>query len=368
MIQQLLRVNQIYERRATSQLLIYWITAIISAPVLLLLVEPVGRRGLTALFATWTLILGFLLFQTSRAVYIGKLLARRRYVGKVDVHHQSQILKSAINNEYERIDVARVVEQDHHWQIYDAIFNIYDESKSGKPIKIKQAFYSVFEAKLRRAVPNLIFDSQAVKGRQFKSVYLKAQKLSFDYHLDEHFQIYSPKNYEIDTLSIITPEVIEALVMAKDYDIEFVGDSLFCYAPLLPKNQLEAFKQRALSIYDSVNDNLESYRDERLSGQPRRKQVSDFGRRLLDSPVRYLKLVAASVIVIIASLAFMIAFPDLPDLGVYVLCFAATSLMTALPKAVNIIRTNKQREEAMTASHGPILVGQPSSRLRGWHI
>ena len=368
MIQQLLRVNQIYERRATSQLLIYWIAAIISAPVLLLLVEPVGRQGLTALFATWTLILGFLLSQTSRAVYIGKLLARRRYVGKVDVHHQSQILKSAINNEYERIDVARVVEKDHNWQIYDAIFDIYYESKSGQLIKIKQAYYSVFEAKLRRTVPNLIFDGQTTKGHQFKSVYLAAQKLKFDDNLDEHFQIYSPKNYEIDTLSIITPEVIEALVLAQSYDIEFVADSLFCYAPLLPKNQLEAFKQRALNIYDNVNDNLSSYRDERLSGKQRREQVSDFGRRLLDSPARYLKLLAASTIVIMAGLALMIAFPDYFDIGFYILSFAGTSFMTALTKAVNIIRTNKQRQAAMSASHGPILVGAASSRLSGWHM
>ena len=240
--------------------------------------------------------------------------------------------------------------------------------KSGKLIKIKQAFYSVFEAKLRRAVPNLIFDSQAVKGRQFKSVYLGAQKLKFDDNLDEHFQIYSPKNYEIDTLSIITPEVVEALVLAQSYDIEFVADSLFCYAPLLPKNQLAAFKQRALNIYDNVNDNLSSYRDERLSGKQRREQVSDFGRRLLDSPARYLKLLATSTVVIIVALALMIAWPDYFDIGVYILSFAGTSFMAALTKAVSIIRTNRQRQAAMSASHGPILVGAANSHLSGWHI
>ena len=349
----------------------YWGIAIVSAGPLLLIAESGGRQGLTALFAAWTLGFGFLLFQTIRAVYIGRLLSQRRYIGKLNVHRNSQILSSAINNELERVEIARVIDQDDGWRIYDATFDIYYESmyeSSVDYIKVKQAFYTVFEAKLKRPIPHLIFDSKTAKGYQFQSVYLKAQRLPFDSHLDSHFRIYSPKGYQIDTLSIITPEVVEAILGAKDYDVEFVGDSLFCYAPLLPKRQLAAFKERALNIYNSVNDNLSSYRDSHLQGQARRDQVSGFGRRLLENPIRYIKLVIASVIVVIFAVLLVILNPRLLDIAVWLFSFAFVSFGSSLTKAISIIKTNRRQQAAMVVNYGPVLKGQPELYLAGWHF
>lgn len=94
------------------------------------------------------------------------------------------------------------------------------------------------------------------------------------------------KHHQIDTLSFIPPEVIEAMLAMKEYDIEFIGDSLLCYAPLLKQEKLKDFQSKCLNLLSCLNNHLVSYQDSHLKGASKKTEVADFGKELLESPWR----------------------------------------------------------------------------------
>ncbi len=119
----------------------------------------------------------------------------------------------------------RILEEDNNSRLYYAIFNFYTQTKYGDYLS-KQIYYTVFETQLIRQLPHILLDSKSAKKRQFKYIYLKSQKISVQGHFDDYFDTYAPQTYHIDSLSFITPEVMELLIDAKDCDIEIVNDRL----------------------------------------------------------------------------------------------------------------------------------------------
>ena len=245
--------------------------------------------------------------QIANRVRIARILRRRVYlVGGTKLPFKTWIRRSAVSEElrgqYDKRPelISSLLYQQDNWRISDVTPLV------GKERALKsRGFYTVFEAKLPRVVPHLIFDSHQAKGQQFERLFLQSQRLpGLAVGFDEYFKGYSPQGYQLDTLSFITPEVIEALTALKAYDIEFVANSLFCYAPLLPQAELADFRKKARQLWAKVNHNLANYKDDRLTGLARHNDVTRFASSLLKNPWRWrgLIILTGSVSLLIVSL------------------------------------------------------------------
>ena len=246
-----------------------------------------------------SMVILYISVHVGRRVWIHKILLKRHKTHLSETLSNPQIAKSAVAEQVnspvsmfgttkEGPEAFGTVKQGSNWQIYDIIVQFKRTTKSNQKYVSKQEFYTVFEAKLERIVPHLVFDAKQAKGKQFKNLYLQAQRLALEDSLGQFFDAYGPQHYSIDILSFITPEIIEVMLGLRDCDIELVDDSLFCYSRLLTAKQLADFQTKCLHLQSEINKNLSSYRDDRLSDQARLENVTDFGKQLLKAPSRYL--------------------------------------------------------------------------------
>lgn len=221
------------------------------------------------------------------------------------------------------------------YAMYDVILNITRKDK------VSTAYYTVLKVKLRQLVPHLIFDSKLAEGRQMKNTYLQSQKLDLNILLSEFFTVYSPRHHEIKTLSFITPEVIEAIIALKNYDIEFVDDSLVFYSSLLPGEALADFRSKCLMMHSKVNDNLSLYTSE--------PDLSPLGQRLLKSPKRYIMaLIPFSILIIVVDISILKSFGLNQSSFSQMMLYGAIfhfALIMGITKTVKIIRHNKRLQK-----------------------
>ncbi len=273
-----------------------------------------------------------------KTLYIMRIIQNRNY-SLINHLKQSRILASAINTELNFIDDAKLINFDKQSALHDLTFNFNRKTKNGEYLA-KQAFYTVYETKLQRTLPHLIFDSKSAKGSQFKTVFLQAQRLSMDVNFDDYFDVYSPKTYQIDTLSFITPEVLQAMLELKEYDFEIVDNSLLVFAPLLRNAQLAEFEQQCLGVHEVLNDNLDTYHDDRLTGELRKNDVTNFSKRLLESPRRF---IAPAILSGIISIGSVYAF--LAHVQSSYLLFPPIIFLGYVQKIVKIVKKNSEIEQ-----------------------
>ena len=297
---------------------------------------------------------GWVIWYIARTVvqahHIKTLMKRRRYLGQIST--QSQITKATISEELDKVDMAGLIAYGQSWQIYDVIFELYRKNKNGR-YKVAEAYYTVFEAKLQRIIPHLLFDSKIAKKRQFKHLYASSQKLSLGAGFEDHFETYTPKYYQIDALNLMTPEVMEAMLALREYDLEFVEDSLFCYAPLLEGEQLENFQRRGLNLYAKFSHHLTLYRDQYLSRINQKQSVTQFGRRLLASPTKsiWIAILSGLLLMVLVYLGMTVSKELLfNEVSLYALCF----LIYFSASAITTVHKNKKREkEFLSAQRSP---------------
>lgn len=240
-------------------------------------------------FITLLVIALIALFFVSRVIlftiYVKELIHKRSYLPLINLDTGNKITQSAIAFELkETSHQIQLIKQGGSWGLYDATFDICWRGRYSS-YKAKEAYYTVFEAKLDHISPHVIFDSVIGKKKQFKKLYLKSQKIQLGAGFDEHFETYVPQHYAMDTLTFITPEVMEKAAKIKDCDIELLQGSLLCYAPLLRDEQLTPFMQKCLALHKALNTNLSSYRDSWLGKE---QGVTEFGKQLLKNPIKLL--------------------------------------------------------------------------------
>ncbi len=255
----------------------------------------------------------------------------------------TSLLLNATNDELNGVDYMRHIGAGESWQLYETTYNFYRRTKSGEYLS-KQVYYTVLEVQLSRPVPNLIFDSKSAKGQQFKYLYLKSQKLSFEGGFDNYFTSYAPDHYEIDTLSFVTPEVMHKLIETHDYDIELHGDRLVLYGPLLERDGLISMRTAGLELAAEINDNLDNYRDSYLGGKDRVTQTAPFARKLLKSPLRAQIGLALSVLALLVLIQdAIINTTDLifSQVGLFVCFFVVTYGY----RVYKILRDNRQAKK-----------------------
>ena len=292
----------------------------------------------------WSVVVSFRLL-TSHS-YRSRTLRRRTYLAEPALAFKTCFKRSAIRLELAKGSADRLAQlkvsllkQGDNWRICDV------GPQLPRRLTSTREFYTVFEAKLPRVVPHLIFDSRRTKGQQLKRLFLKAQRLpDLAVGFDEFFQAYSPQGYQIDALSFITPEVVEAMIELKDYDIELIDDSLFCYADLLSEVELAELRQKADNLLTKLNHNLTNYKDNRLVGAGRYKDITDFGSSLLKNPWRLRKLIIAtgigSLVVLVAAVSA--GRPDILANKASVYCFGIFIFL--LIQAFKLSQTNKRKQ------------------------
>ena len=286
---------------------------------------------------------------------VWKLANRRQYQGSLDDQSLDWLNKSAVGIELDGVDRAALIETGDGWQLYDIVFDSYRRTKHGK-YKSRENFYTVFEIRLRRPVPHLVFDSKTAKRRQFGRLYFKAQQLQFGPVFDRQFSSYAPKYYQVDALSFITPEVMEAMLAMPGRDFEFLADRLVSYAPLLAADQLDRFRVQSLNLHRQVNDNLATYRDDRLDRARGKQEVADFGQQLLKNPYRSLAL-----IILLGLLSLVVVVVTIIQADVTIILNEGPLLVIIMFGAMVFnmfkIRRENRRQEANFLAGRPIKAG-----------
>lgn len=240
------------------------------------------------------------------------------------------------------------IESDKDWSLYEFELTFMRRSKYGKYAG-RQLYYTVLEVKINRPLPNIVFDSMRAKGRQFKYAYLQSQRLSLEGGFDDVFVTYAPDNYKIDTLSFVTPEVMAALLEARDFDIEIVGDRVFLYGPVLfDSTEAEQMKSLGQRLAVELNDNIDTYSDSYVAGMNKYTTTNAFARKLQKSPFK--SLVAVGIcLVIIAGLTVLSVINHenylFREVSLYLVIFGALSGYSAF----KINRDNRRLRQNFVA-------------------
>lgn len=164
------------------------------------------------------------------------------------------------------------------WEYVEVCFKTYGHNGRQK-LKQKTVHYGVMSVKLPRRLPNVVFDSLKHQKRQFRIIFEGNQRISLEGNFDHYFATYFGKGYIIDDLSFITPEVMEALITAQDYDVEIVHNSLLIFGPLDtdPARQLREMSSALQLIRKKLLNNILTYRDERVPYSKGRRVVARAG-------------------------------------------------------------------------------------------
>ncbi len=180
------------------------------------------------------------------------------------------------------------------WKVATYEYAIYGRGRHSGT-KLKTIYYTVFKLDLPRRMPHILFDSKKSRKQQFRVLFDQSQRQQLEANFEKYFTTYFPKDYEIDGRSIIGPEVIEALIEAKDYDVEIIGDSLYLYSPLLVPSEIQNLIKNGKNIFKSIQDEMRVYQDDRLQDAHDRDNVSTFGAHLRRNPYRSLPLLVLGV-------------------------------------------------------------------------
>ena len=133
--------------------------------------------------------------------------------------------------------------------------------------KKRRITYAVMHTSLPRKLPNVVFDSINHQRKDFRVVFDRAQRIQLEGNFNKYFATYFGIGYTIDDLSFITPEVMEALIDAHEYNIEIVHDNLLLFSQTRsdPEAELLAMSSSIQTIRKKLLNNIIVYRDDRVS-------------------------------------------------------------------------------------------------------
>ncbi len=105
----------------------------------------------------------------------------------------------------------------------------------------------IMELELPRKLPQMVIDSTIEVGNGNMSTlpidFDASQKIELEGDFHKYFDLYAPDKYGISLLTIVAPDVMEVLLgFAANCDVEIVGNRLYIYWPIPPKNK-EKYEQ-----------------------------------------------------------------------------------------------------------------------------
>lgn len=238
------------------------------------------------------------------------------------------------------------------WRYGDHLYEIHEKTKHGS-YKAVNVYYSVLEIDMPRRLPNILFDTHKSHKRQFRTYFDKSQIHSLEGNFDQHFTTYFPKFYTIDALAIITPEVMQTMIAADQYDIEIVGDKLYLYGPLVPAKLLPDMVKKGLAVRDTLMNNVVTYRDERLAGNEGRARVTMHGAQLRENPYRgWQTILIGLALLAVAAFAFKEQTEDAFQFLIYGIAVVGVQVVSIWTK-IHKNRTLDKKYAALTANPKP---------------
>jgi hypothetical protein len=202
---------------------------------------------------------------------------------------QTYQTEEPLPSEIENISLLLIADRDRRlvnylltpdWNYIDFSYCVYRQTKHGE-YRSAFVYYSVLVTKLPRILPNVFFDSKSQGGRQYKAKFDKDQRHSLEGDFDTYFDTYFAEGYTIDSMSFITPDVMQALEDAHDYDIEIIGDRLLMYGPVyVDASKVTNGAAKLQAILNTLQVTARAYEDERLPGSAGRQTVTPTGLQL----------------------------------------------------------------------------------------
>jgi hypothetical protein len=192
------------------------------------------------------------------------------------------------------------------WRYFDYSYDIYRQIRSGE-YKAEIVHYAVISFDLPRGLPHVFFDSIASRKRQFRFQIDANQRHRLEGNFDTYFDTYFPGQYSVDSLSFITPEVMQAMIEAQAYDIEINGSKLYLYGPLLPMpKQLESLYRLGSVIRQKLLNNIVTYRDERIAYDKGRQTVAPLGLQLNKNVQKFIPVIIIGLLLIGVSIVISV--------------------------------------------------------------
>ncbi len=237
------------------------------------------------------------------------------------------------------------------WAFMDYEFDKVTRHKNGSFVS-SHVYYSVMQITLPRKLPHIVFDSKHTRGKQMRFKFDSDQKISLEGNFDTYFDTYFPAHYEIDLLSIITPEVMEVLVQANQFDIEIYEGSLRLYSTMKSPEQVTRMMDVAFSIRSKLMNNIVTYSDSRLAVDAR-KTVHTYGLTIQNNfrLEAFRLFLIAMVIIVFIGIGYVSGF-DLTD-NLEITVYMGGALVFAIGCLIGAIYTLKngykqRRERAST--------------------
>ena len=249
------------------------------------------------------------------------------------------------------------------WSFFDFQFDIEIVGVGGsKEFMTSSTVYSVVKIPLSRQLPHIFFDSKHMRGRQMRYNFDSGQKIHLEGNFSTYFDTYFPASYELDLLSIITPEVMEALMAAQSFDIEIYYDSIYLYSPMLDPHKIPHVIQLGTAIRDKLMNNTKTYSDNRLAVDAR-KAVHINGQTIQDN-FRLRALYTLTVSLLLLALTLWLSsqlhlLASLKDHFTINMSIALTGLLALLTFAASIdilvsgYREKKARRSNKAHKHKP---------------
>lgn len=262
---------------------------------------------------------------------------------------ESQLFESVLYQELGGKMTTMMIQYTDTSQLYDVKLDVYTSTKYGD-YKSRERYYTVFEYKLQRKMPHVVFDGVGAKRKQFGHIYVAAQKVALEGNFSKHFDVYMPEFYQVDTLSFVTPEVMQAMLALPNFDFEIKEDSLLCYAPLMGYEHIIAAKPHVETLYRVLNDNLDTYRDNRLTYRQGKERVTEFGSSLLVNPNKYVPYIIVSALAgIVVLITGILIHRVYMYIAISAMSFAQCYFFTR--RYVDVKNKNNQRIAAFRASN-----------------
>lgn len=123
---------------------------------------------------------------------------------------------------------------------------------------------TLLNLKLPKKVPHIVIDSKiedatAYSGSVLPVMFSRDQKLTLEGDFSKYFDVYSPRNYQVSALALMTPDVMQTfLTKLHQVDIELINDRLYIYDPDLMNSaeQIQDMFEAADAIIDEWSDKL----------------------------------------------------------------------------------------------------------------
>jgi len=177
-------------------------------------------------------------------------------------------------------------------------------------------------------------------------LFKQSQRHNLEGNFNDYFDTYFNEEYRIDDLSFISPEVMQAIIEAGQYDVEIYKDKLYLYNELenMPQQLLD-IEQKGNNIRQKLLNNIITYRDERVEYGDGRKTVSLLGLHLSRSMMRQRILQVLGLLMLISGVCYLIYELATTSSFTYTgLYFIGWSLLIIVP-STRKINDNKRMEK-----------------------